>query len=245
VVQDFIRAAAGVTAMADLRALIEEAAWALNFNYFAIVHHVRFGQPTDGQVRLSNYPLEWLALVREQRKLADPVLRAAERAPSGFKWEELPALLELTSAEQSHLERAAKLEIEQGFTVPNHVPGETFGSCHFVVKGRGAFPDAHIPAAQALGAFAFEAARRLLAEHGEPSGNYLPTVPLSDRQRECLIFVARGKSDSVIGQILNIKPKTVNEHVEAAKRRYAVSTRSQLVVRALFKSEICFSEALA
>jgi DNA-binding CsgD family transcriptional regulator len=48
----------------------------------------------------------------------------------------------------------------------------------------------------------------------------------------------------VIGQLLGIKPRTVNEHIEAAKRRYAVATRSQLLVRALFRSEICFSEVL-
>jgi LuxR family quorum-sensing system transcriptional regulator CciR len=69
-------------------------------------------------------------------------------------------------------------------------------------------------------------------------------APLSERQRQCLLFVARGKSDSVIGQLLGIKPGTVNEHIESAKRRYAVATRSQLLVKALFRSEICFSEVL-
>ena len=42
----------------------------------------------------------------------------------------------------------------------------------------------------------------------------------------------------------SIRPKTVNEHIEAAKRRYSVATRSQLLVRALFRSEICFSEVI-
>lgn len=244
VVQDFVSRAAELESMSDLRTAVGDAVQELGFDYYAIIHHVRFGSPTDGQVRLSNYPLEWLALVREQRRLADPVLRAAERSSSGFKWEELGALIELTPAEEKHLERAARMEIEQGFTVPNHIPGETFGSCHFIVRGRRDFPDAQIPAAQALGNFAFEAARRLLADLKEPTSSYLPTVPLSDRQRECLLFVARGKSDSVIAQLLDIKPRTVNEHIEAAKRRYAVASRSQLVVRALFKSEICFSEVL-
>jgi hypothetical protein len=36
----------------------------------------------------------------------------------------------------------------------------------------------------------------------------------------------------------------VNEYIEAAKRRYVVATRQQLVVRALFRSEISFSEVL-
>jgi LuxR family quorum-sensing system transcriptional regulator CciR len=84
----------------------------------------------------------------------------------------------------------------------------------------------------------------LLAERGETSEAWIQPAPLSERQRECLLFVAKGKSDSIIGQLLNIKPRTVNEHIEAAKRRYSVATRSQLLVRALFRSEICFSEVL-
>jgi LuxR family transcriptional regulator, quorum-sensing system regulator CciR len=242
VVQDFVREAAGVASMAELRALVNDATRELGFNYYAIVHHVRFGRPTDEHVRLSNYPLEWLAVVRDYRKMTDPVLRAAERMSSGFKWDELSSILHLTPAEIAHLRRASTFDILQGYTVPNHVPGETFGSCHFVVQGKRPFPDNNVSAAQALGNFAFEAARRMLK--ARPSDDYVEPAPLSDRQRECLVFVAKGKSDSVIAQLLAIRPRTVNEHIEAAKRRYSVATRSQLVVRALFRSEICFSEVI-
>ncbi len=229
--------------MGDLQTLVEEASGELSFDYFALVHHIRYGQPSVGKVRLSNYPLEWLALVREQERLADPVLRAAERASSGFKWERLDSILSLTDEERSHLRRAAHFDIVQGFTVPNHVPGEAFGSCHFIVRGDRPFPDENISAAQALGNFAFEAARRIV-QANEQQEDYVEPAPLSERQRECLLFVAKGKSDSVIAQLLDIKPRTVNEHIEAAKRRYAVATRSQLLVRALFRSEICFSEVI-
>jgi LuxR family quorum-sensing system transcriptional regulator CciR len=244
IVQDFVGTAQRTTSMVELRSLIEAASKDLGFDYYAIVHHVRFGRPSAGHIRLSNYPIEWLALVRDEGRPADPVLRAAERMSSGFKWERLEKILDLTAAEREHLDRAARFEISQGFTVPNHVPGETFGSCNFAVAGSRPFPDAHTSAAQALGNFAFEAARRILAESDEPLEGYFEPAPLSDRQRECLLFVARGKSDSVIGQLLGIKPRTVNEHIEAAKRRYAVASRSQLLVRALFRSEICFTEVL-
>lgn len=101
-----------------------------------------------------------------------------------------------------------------------------------------------MPAAQALGCFAFEAARRLLENKREPSESYVVPAPLTDRQRDCVLFAAKGKSDSVIAQLLDIRPRTVNEHIEAAKRRYSVATRTQLIVRALFRSEICFSEVI-
>lgn len=242
VVQDFVTTAAAAASMADLRSLIEAAVRELGFDYFAIVHHVCFGRPAGEHVRLTNYPLEWVGYVRELDKLTDPVVRAAERMSSGFRWDQLESLLDLTQAETDYMREAARHGIVQGYTVPNHVPGETFGSCNFVVRDGRTFPDSSVSAAQALGSFAFEAARRLTKQR--PGEIYLRPAPLSDRQRECLLFVARGKSDSVIADLLAIRPKTVNEHIEAAKRRYSVATRSQLLVRALFRSEICFSEVI-
>lgn len=50
---------------------------------------------------------------------------------------------------------------------------------------------------------------------------------LSGREGACLIWAATGKSDWAIGRILGISGKTVNFHVENAKRKLAVSTRIQ------------------
>ena len=50
--------------------------------------------------------------------------------------------------------------------------------------------------------------------------------------RECQIlrWVAAGKSDWAIAQILGISRKTVNFHVENAKRKLGTSTRVQAVL---------------
>jgi len=243
-VQEFVKAAADAGNMAELRGLIDDASGELGFDYYALVNHIRFGHPSAGHVRLSNYPLEWLAVIRERDQQLDPVLRAAERVSSGFTWDRLETVVRLTPQDRAMLQQARHYGIGDGFTVPNHIPGEAFGSCHFAVRNGAEFPNASISGAQALGNFAFEAARRLLAKGLVRSEEYVVPAPLSERQRECLLFVARGKSDSVIAQLLDIRPKTVNEHIEAAKRRYCVASRSQLLVRALFRSEICFAEVI-
>jgi LuxR family transcriptional regulator, quorum-sensing system regulator SolR len=56
---------------------------------------------------------------------------------------------------------------------------------------------------------------------------------LTVREREILTWIAEGKSDAAIGQILNISSKTVNFHVENAKRKFAVATRIQAVIVAM------------
>jgi LuxR family quorum-sensing system transcriptional regulator CciR len=243
-VQAFTRAAADADDMAGLRDLIADACRDLGIDYFALVHHIRFGRPTNQHVRLTNYPPEWVALIREQDRVSDPVLRIAERSATGFRWTEIESIAPLTPQDRAVLRQAVRHGLGDGFTVPNHIPGEAFGSCHFAVRAGRPFPDQHVHAVQLIGNFAFEAARRLIASDAPSTDKYLEPAPLTDRQRECLVFAARGKSDSVIAQLLAIRPRTVNEHIEAAKRRYCVATRSQLMVRALFRSEILYSEVL-
>ncbi len=58
-------------------------------------------------------------------------------------------------------------------------------------------------------------------------------VRVTARESEVLGWVAAGKSDWAIGQILNISGKTVNFHVENAKRKLGVGTRVQAVIAAM------------
>jgi len=74
-------------------------------------------------------------------------------------------------------------------------------------------------------------ARRLLRAPG-----------LTPRQRDCVVLVARGKSDWEIGRLLGISESTVHKHVEDAKRRYGVTTRIQLVVLSLFEKRLSFAD---
>ena len=243
-VQEFIADCDRIQDMKTLRGAIENSCRELGFNYFALVHHIRFGRPSTDKVRLSNYPVEWLAKLREDETFSEPVLRAAERASTGFLWSRLHEHVPLGERELRYMAKAARFGLAEGFTVPNHVPGETFASCHFAVSDVANLPVHNLPAAQALGCFAFEKARQILRESQQPSEEYVVPAPLTQRQRDCILFAARGKSDSVIADLLNIRPRTVNEHIESAKRRYSVATRTQLIVRALFRSEICFAEVL-
>ena len=61
---------------------------------------------------------------------------------------------------------------------------------------------------------------------------------LSAREFECMKWVAAGKTDWETGQILSISPKTVNYHVENAKRKFGVSTRLQGVVAAILSGAV-------
>jgi LuxR family quorum-sensing system transcriptional regulator CciR len=239
--EDYVAEAGAATSMPTLNRLTTDAVHALGFDFFGIVHHVTFGRPVAGYVGLHCYPEEWVATVRDHGRPPDPVLRAAERVVAGFRWDRMDSIIALTPRERRYMDSAARHGVGDGFTVPNHVPGEVPGSSSFGLRLGRQLPERNLPAVQALGNFAFEAARRL-TDAGV--SRWIAPVALSGRQRDCLLLAAQGKSDSVIAQLLGIRPRTVNEHMEAAKRRYGVATRTQLLVRALLRSEICFADVL-
>jgi LuxR family quorum sensing-dependent transcriptional regulator len=56
---------------------------------------------------------------------------------------------------------------------------------------------------------------------------------LTGREIECLQWVAQGKSDWEIGEILTISEATAHGYVESAKRKIGVATRMQAVVGAM------------
>jgi DNA-binding CsgD family transcriptional regulator len=71
-------------------------------------------------------------------------------------------------------------------------------------------------------------------QRGECRGSWRGACSrVTARESEILAWVAAGKSDWAIGRILNISGKTVNFHVENAKRKLGVGTRLQAVIAAM------------
>ena len=59
----------------------------------------------------------------------------------------------------------------------------------------------------------------------------LSQFQLTDREREALTWVSRGKSSSDIGVLMNVSERTVNFHVNNIIRRFGVATRVQAAIR--------------
>lgn len=230
-----------LTSLGDLRLMMSEVTRTFGADYFLMIHHADFSRGAHGLVRLGNYPLEFMAISHQDgQALNDPVMDACEKTLTGFFWSEVGAVMPLSDKHRQRAEAVARTGLGDGFVVPTHVPGEHLGSCHFACETGRLVPRDHSAALQTVATFGFEAARRLVGEH-QP---LVMAAPLTDRQRECIILAARGKSDSVIAQLLELSPKTVNAYIEAAKKRYGVATRGQLIVRALYASDITFLDTL-
>ena len=235
--ESFARQSLEVKSPADLDEALTDIALRMGFSYYALTQHVPQVR-TEG-IRLHNYPPYWEAWV-DARDLApsDPVHRASHRTSVGFAWNELPRLIRLTQQDRLVLELARGHGLGEGFTVPAHVPGEANGSCSFVTAAGVAAPRSAFPLAQLSGAYAFECARRLWSLRGPVME--IPT--LTDRQLDCVLWMARGKSDWEISRILGLSQETVSQHLKQARERYDVEKRTTLAVRVLFDGVLSFAD---
>lgn len=235
----FVRDISKIETEAALTDALAEIAADLGCRYFALTHHVDVRRSTEA-IRLHNYPSAWAEWFDEQALgPSDPVHRASNVTSVGFSWSRLPQMIHLTAGDHKVLEGARGAGIGDGFTVPAHVPGEAHGSVSFASEpGQLLAPDT-FPLLQLVGNFAFEAARRM-----RRADIVTAPVRLTDRQRDCVMLAARGKSDWEIAKILGVSEATVGEHLRHAYERYGVGKRTLVAVHALFDGTIGFLDVL-
>ncbi|GGD84401.1 LuxR family transcriptional regulator [Tsuneonella deserti] len=237
----FARIVEGADSADDLMAAMTGVTADLGFQYFALTHHVDVLAAGDSAIRIHNYPARWADYYDAQALgVSDPVHRASHVTSIGFCWSRMPQMIPLTAADRRILAMGRDEGIGDGFTVPAHVPGEARGSCSFANEAGRPMPETMLPLAQLAGAFAFEGARRLWSTRGHLQSP--PAPVLTDRQRDCLLWAARGKGDWEIGRILGVSEETVARHIKQACERYDVNKRTLLAIRALFDGTLTFTD---
>lgn len=238
----FLDAIALVRDAGTLAMVLGEMTGRLGFGHFALTHHANILDVPRPMIRVHNYPAGWVDFFDRRRLgFSDPVHRASHKTSAGFRWTSIPDLIQMTPGDHRLLEMAQDHGLTDGFTVPANIVGEATGSCSFACgPGRGLPADALLWA-QFAGTAAFEAARRIWLAGVVPPG---PRPQLTDRQRDCLVWAARGKTAWEIGRILGISEETAVRHLKQARERYGVDKQTSLLIRALFDGIISFSDIL-
>jgi DNA-binding CsgD family transcriptional regulator len=226
---DFLAAIAVANSEEDLRRALQAAKTAMGFDFFAMTHHVDISGDRSRIIRLHDYPPAWASQF-DRRRLGqiDPVHRASHKTVAGFAWTELGRFIRVNASDRAVLASARRHGIGEGYTVPTHMPGEARGSVSFAMAVGRSLPYEMLGIVPFIASHAFECARRLW--HAHPASQAI----LTPRQRTCLTWVMRGKSDWEISQIMGCKPQTVMRHIKLARQRYGVEKRTLLVTRALW-----------
>jgi LuxR family quorum-sensing system transcriptional regulator CciR len=242
-VQEFVRLSKSARDLDELRSLVDDITKEFGFSFFLLSHHVNVVRANI--VQFSNYPEDWSNAMRRKSHFAtDPVVRACQKTAAPFLWSELDRLITLSTAQREILAGAARAGMGPGLSVPLHVPGECTGSGSFAVASGRMLDERTIPSIQYVACFAFERARRLTQRLSDlqPSISDLPG--LTGRQLDCIVLMAQGKSDWDSGKILGISQRTVQEHLDTARKRYGVGSRTQLLVRVLYDAQLGFEDVM-
>lgn len=241
----FVQDCFEVSDMGALRLLLDRVTRALGFEQYALVNHVDLLGPPASAMVLMSYEEDWIhrALTRRYH-LDDPIHAASTRTLTSFLWRDVPHMIALTQRQTRILDEARAFGLCEGLTVPVHAPGDFRGSFSFGARSLHHMSTQVLAAAQVIGTFGFEAARRVHRARLALDGRSPALPSLSQRQLDCIALVANGKGDGEIAYLLGLSEPTVHQHIGTAMRRYGVTKRTQLIVRALFDGQICFREML-
>jgi LuxR family quorum-sensing system transcriptional regulator CciR len=224
----------------DLVLLMEAIAREMGFRHYALIHHDDLRAPRTDLVDLKDYPAAITErLIGQHRYRRDPVIRGCIFADSAFLWSDLSRIIHLDRQDRASFELGAREGLNEGITVPYVRLGDRMGSCTFAGMRRPERAHVYLGAAQMIGIFAFQAARRLVC--GE-----LPIVPalprLHPRPRDCVILAGRGYSNKQIARALALTPRTVDGYLTEARRLFGAHDRTELVVSAVLAGEVGLDE---
>ena len=172
-------------------------------------------------------PAEWRKRYFERDYFRnDPAALHLARSIDPYTWREALACPDYTAAQRRIVHEASEFGMPDGYVVPLVGPG--MRSAILELGGTNKDLSTRNKAELRLTALCTHSRLR---EIWKPRRKALP--PLSRREREVLQWVAMGKSDWEIGEILSISEKTANAHIENVKRKYGVTSRVHAVVKGM------------
>ncbi len=165
---------------------------------------------------LIGQPSEWWAhYTKQEYALDDPILRAAQKSSaSPISWLEV----ESSVSEGSNASRVLKESKDFGLTGGLSFPVIGKNGCLAVVSYFGPRIDKRPEVMRALDLISTYIYRQLKKiQRSDPETK--DRNRLTPRERECVEWIARGKSDVDVSEILNVSRHTVRVHIERARKK--------------------------
>jgi len=245
-VEAYVEWLAEAGSTAEIGARLEPVLQHLGFQRFAYVHvrpplgkklrsFVPPGSRSGNQVHefLATLPDAWVDhYLSQDYGDVDPTLHAAVGRLMPFTWREVGRRNDLSSGQRKVLNEARDHGVAHGATIPIHGPDGGLSTLSVVSNlGEDEFEEAfrqNFRDLMWLAVNTHEAFLGLASEAGESA-----RIRLTDRERDCLLWTARGKTAWEVGQILKISEETVLFHLKNVTRKLGVFSKHHAVVKAI------------
>jgi DNA-binding CsgD family transcriptional regulator len=216
----------------DIERLLRRTLDQCGFPCFAYLSFASRGDDDD-TLAITTYPSSWVEQYCANRyDRIDPVVAHSITTTLPFEWSAARFDTKLTKKQKWLLEEASDCGIRHGVTIPIHdrqgkVATLTLVAC----DSRSAFEARVTEYRHQLHLIAIYLHAQL---RNVTPALISPLRPyLTQRERSCLQWAARGKSASDTAEIISVSRRTVVFHTENAKRKLGVATVQQAVARGL------------
>lgn len=226
---DYLTACANVTKLEELKKLFTRFAAAEGYENNVLTS---IGERRLKSVAWYEFPDPYPeAYIANQWEREDPILGLSLIARRPFRWDDVLKMQKLRKPQQIFMAESTHLKVRDGMTFPMHGPN---GRCEILsVSCREAID----PNPERLGLFRAVAAQtwwRYVDLKGEATFDQVEeTCRLTPRQRDVLLWIKDGKTNSEIAEIMKVSVKTIEFHVGNVLDRLEASNRITAVVIAL------------
>lgn len=231
-VLEFVSNIDGADNLEDLVLLFDNLIVRYGYEYFRCAEILRRNNPLDPFVAFGEIDQEWCERYKQKKYVySDSTIQLGLQSKYPFAWSDVRDKKRISSVSKRIFEEAeSEFGYNDGLVVPIHLDNGSISMFSII----GEKPDISDPVRRGLGmaaVFMHSKARNFALEDADIASPKAPNS-VSRRQLDCIQWVAEGKSDWEISKILGISESTVHNHIEAAKRGFAVNTRVQAVVEA-------------
>ena len=194
-----------------------------------VSYHYYGGPDGEPVIRADGFPDDWVNhYVEDKLFRVDPIPELAARSTAPFFWSDAATLTALLDTQAAYLDELRAARLGEGLGVPVFGPPGCDG---YVGLGFGGGRPALSPHAVRELQVAAQAGH--LVYCGMRAGDRQTRTALSLREREVLHWIARGKSNSVISEIMGVSPHTVDTHVRRIFDKLGVTDRTSAAIEGL------------
>jgi len=183
---------------------------------------------------INGYPGEWRQRYTTNGYMAvDPTVSHCATRLTPISWDQLKLLENENEQVRQFMGEAREFGLNSGVSFPIHSAQGEFAMLNLATSKNHAQAKSLIleamPYASLFSAYLHEAVRRVL-EHQVVS---LSRVHLTDREKQCLLWSAEGKTTWETSHILGVSERTVVFHLQNAVDKLNTVSRQQAVARAV------------
>lgn len=233
---DFMETIQQAETVEELHGVGAKIAGHFNFDHFIYGARVPISLVRPQLFVISGFPHKWWEHYKKNNYFqADPTINHCLNNTTPLLWSKIRHNPQLPIESRRFMRDAAGHGLKNGVSFPIHgSQGE--GALMSLASGDSspAFSQhilQNLPTLQFLTNYYHEQARKIVSIEELPS---LPETPvLSQREKECLLWAAEGKTAWETSQILDISERTVIFHLQNAARKMNVTNRQHAIARAV------------